>query len=150
MTYQPVPTREAACEACARVFVTNKPNQITCSVDCKRARDRSGGYRSPLAGLVTKGSVGAAHEMLVAADLLKRGFDVYRSVSPTAHADIIIVNGSHILRVEVTTGTPNRRPSSRPLSWPPKVASRHDILAVVTHPGVIHYLPEPPTISPSG
>lgn len=107
--------------------------------------------RSPYARIIPPSSVGAAHEMIVAADLIKRGFDVYRSVSASSRADIIIVHGARMLRVEVTTGVRNMgRNPKRPFSWPPKVAAHHDILAVVLHPGTIHYSPEPPSIAPKG
>ena len=55
--------------------------------------------RSPYARIIPPSSVGAAHEMIVAADLIKRGFDVYRSVSASSRADIIIVHGARMLRV---------------------------------------------------
>lgn len=51
-------------------------------------------YRTPL-------NKGAGLEMLVCADLLRRGFDVYRSVSPNAECDIIARSGKKIVTVEV-------------------------------------------------
>ena len=52
-----------------------------------------------------KSNVGAASELKVGADLIMRGYHVFRSQSPTAPCDFLIMNKEGlILRVEVRTG----------------------------------------------
>lgn len=58
--------------------------------------------------IVSPSSQGAAAELLVSADLLKRGAAVYRSVSPAAPFDLIALFGNRLIRVEVKS----RRPES--------------------------------------
>jgi hypothetical protein len=84
------------------------------------------------------GTVGAMHELLVCADLLKRGYAVFRSVSPNAYCDMLMAKDGAILRVEVTTGC---RTISGSLSFPPK-KNRFDLLAIVEKNWRITYLPE--------
>jgi hypothetical protein len=50
-----------------------------------------------------RNSRGAASELLVAADLIQRGFAVFRSVSPAAPFDLIAAAGETLIRVEVRT-----------------------------------------------
>ena len=54
-------------------------------------------------GLPT-GTVGAISELLVAGDLLKKGYGVFRSVSPSCYCDILAIKNGEISEVEVRTG----------------------------------------------
>ena len=49
-------------------------------------------------------SVGALHELVVAVDLLKKGYAVFRSLSPACSCDLAILKEKRLLRVEVKTG----------------------------------------------
>lgn len=49
----------------------------------------------------TGANKGAAVELMVCADLLSKGFDVYRSVSPNSACDVIAVASERVLRIEV-------------------------------------------------
>lgn len=99
---------------------TNNPNQlsqqvcITCGETLKQnpARTRkycSGKCRSeayfgkPPPFSLHTGDKGALSEMLACADLLKRGFHVFRAISPSAPCDLIAMKGTRLIRVEVTT-----------------------------------------------
>jgi PD-(D/E)XK nuclease superfamily protein len=48
---------------------------------------------------------GTQGELLVCCDLLGKGYDVYRSVSPSAKCDLVAIKPGVILRIEVRTGT---------------------------------------------
>jgi len=54
---------------------------------------------------VPPGTVGAIGELRVASDLLMKGYDVFRAMSPSCSCDLIIKRDSSIQRVEVRTGT---------------------------------------------
>jgi hypothetical protein len=87
-------------------------------------------------------TVGAIHEYVVGIDLLRRGWPVFRSLSPACHCDLAVVAGGELLLVEVTTGF---RTIAGALSWPTKRASYvFDVLAVVEKNGQITYIPELP------
>jgi hypothetical protein len=47
---------------------------------------------------------GAANELLVASDLIKKGYDIFRSESPHAPFDLVAHKDGVLLRIEVRTG----------------------------------------------
>lgn len=49
------------------------------------------------------GHVGAASELVVCVDLMRRGWDVFRSESPQNNFDIVASKGPVMLRIEVRT-----------------------------------------------
>ena len=85
---------------------------------------------------ITATTVGAAHELLVAADLMKHGFDVFRSMSPNADCDLAILDGHTLYRVEVKTGY---RARTGHLYHTPPRHRRFDLLAIVEDNGQITY-----------
>ena len=54
-------------------------------------------------GLST-GTVGAISELVVAADLLTMGYEVFRSLSPACSWDLAVLKDGKLLRIEVRTG----------------------------------------------
>ena len=84
---------DAFCPVCESSFVrragTSKPKVYCCRRCANLAhRERMGnvGYGS----VSTTGDIGAMHEMMVATDLLRRGWEVFRSVSPSSSCDLVI------------------------------------------------------------
>lgn len=88
---------------------------------------------------VSGGSVGAAHEMLVCVDLLRKGFEVFRSVSPHSKCDLIARNNGSQYTIEVRTCA-TRVDGSLSLSKANMNDHYYDIYAAVTRTGGIHYL----------
>lgn len=86
------------------------------------------------------GCVGAASELLVCADLLRLGWNVFRSVSPVSPFDLIIVRDtSLLLRVEVRTAFNHKGKIACPKH------GTYDVLAIVRDCEIV-YRPELPTI----
>ncbi len=50
---------------------------------------------------------GAISELVVAADLLDRGYSVFRSVSPNSPIDLVVLKSGRLQKVEVKTGKIN-------------------------------------------
>lgn len=72
---------------------------------------------------------GALAELLVCADLLNSGYQVFRAVSPAASCDLIVViSSTKILRIQVKTAFRNRRGNIVCLKEPPE---RCDVTAAV-------------------
>jgi hypothetical protein len=93
------------------------------------------------------GAVGAIGELVVCADLLRRGYGVFRSVSPACSCDLIAMRGAALLRVEVTTGHIGTTGRMSPHS---KNVALSDVVAVVLHTEIgseIHYNPKLPEAS---
>jgi hypothetical protein len=89
-------------------------------------------------GLITSNtaSEGALGEMLVVADLMYKGYQVFRAVSPSADFDLIVSKGGELKRVEVTKGSMH----SGKLTWPAHPKPR-DILAVWLADKTVIYFP---------
>lgn len=86
---------------------------------------------------LTSPTVGALHELLVAADMLKHGLQVFRALSASCDCDLAALAGKKLIRVEVTTGY---KSGNGVLTYPHHKAENFDVLAVVSKGG-IHYFP---------
>ncbi len=78
-------------------------------------------------------TIGAIKELLVSADLLEQGFEVFRSVSPNASCDLIIHRNGEMWKVEVRTGKDGKREKVVTNS-----VHRADVLAVVTPTRIVY------------
>ena len=90
---------------------------------------------------LTSHTIGAISEMVVVTELLTRGLDVFRAVSPHAICDLVAVDraSGRLLRIEVRSGKHNvnghiacSRPADR---------SQYDTIAIVFSDGTIHFSP---------
>ena len=82
------------------------------------------------------GTVGAIGELIVAADLLRRGFEVFRALSPNCSCDLAILRDGRLLKVEVTTSY--RNPRTGVIHRRKKTSERFDILAMVVGAEIIY------------
>lgn len=90
---------------------------------------------------IPTGTRGAVSELVVSADLLGKGYAVFRALSPACGCDLIILPPNQKpLRVEVTTAAVS---ATGKLWYPPKDGDKHDVLAVVLR-DKIHYIPPLP------
>src|SRR5579872_6612397 len=65
--------------------------------------------------------LGAASELIASADLLLRGFDVFRAVAAACPCDLVAMKDGALIRIEVKSG----------LQKPPPDESKLDVLANV-------------------
>ena len=82
---------------------------MTCDQTCwDGLQDQSrNGLKSAYQNLPT-GTVGAISELRASVDLMARGFDVFRALSPTCPADLICLKDGQAITVEVRTAYWNR------------------------------------------
>lgn len=81
--------------------------------------------------MVSTSTTGATHELLVTTDLLKRGFNVYRAISPNAPCDLIVEKDGKLCRLEVRTNNHKRRDGKALMPTPLKDCGRQDAYAVI-------------------
>lgn len=107
-----------------------------CSVECQRSHLVA--LNGPVLELAP-GKVGAIQELWVSADLLRLGYEVFRSVSQCASCDLVAMRNGLLFRVEVRTV---RRELSGQLSSALTRADegRYDVAALVEGNGRIHYV----------
>lgn len=72
--------------------------------------------------------IGASSELLVAHDLLMRGFDVFRAINPDAECDLVAVYGQKVYRVQCKTN----------VTATSEDHSRFDVLASVIEGKVVY------------
>lgn len=77
---------------------------------------------------ITSPNAGAAGELLVCADLMYRGWHVYRCVSPQAPCDIMAWKGETLLRIECRSGS--RREGTGALVYAQPNDRIYDVLAI--------------------
>lgn len=90
------------CPVCSKQFKTCSSNKKLCSKVCKREFYKTvyGNFGSPL----TSATIGSIAELAVSVDLLKKGFAVFKALSPSCYCDVIAVKKDMELKLEVRTG----------------------------------------------
>jgi hypothetical protein len=89
---------------------------------------------------ISPGKTGAVSELVVCADLLRREYEVFRSVSQDCSCDIIILKDGRFIRIEVRTGAINLDGSINYAQKPYDIG-RSDITAVVLRGREVVYIP---------
>lgn len=86
-------------------------------------------------------TTGAVHEMMVACDLMRHGFSLFRALSPACSCDLIAIDpDGKLVRVEVKTGYVG---ATGRVNSPKADPARFDMLAVVVNGDRIYYSPNP-------
>jgi hypothetical protein len=139
--YRALVEGEMDCVQCGASFIGDGRRRRFCSAACRNTNYLNTYVKGNPKTVMASATVGAVSELIVCADLLKRGKAVFRAVSASCSCDLAILDNSGLKRVEVTTG--HLSPTGK-LMHPSKAKEKYDILAVVTMPsGSITYTPEP-------
>jgi PD-(D/E)XK endonuclease len=131
--------RHCICEQCGKEFDHPVRRTRFCSMKCSRRSYYKKNYTaSPYPGLNT-GAIGAASECKVIADLILKGYEVFRAISSMSSCDLAILRNGKLLRVEVRTGRPSKN-RKMPFWAKPK---RHlsDVFALVLPDHIIYRPP---------
>lgn len=130
--------KQKECLGCGTQFWGHDKN-IFCTTKCRMQ------YRFNESKAINKnlplssGSVGALAELMVCCDLMVRGYEVFRAVSPSCSSDLIACKGDKLLKIEVRTGTYKVTGS---VFYPPNNIRSHVVAAVTHIDQKIHYFPE--------
>lgn len=93
------------CHICNNVFNHQFSHTKFCSNVCRKKFFSTLYGRKVLGGgKIPTGTVGAIAEMIVSSDLMIKGYDVFRSLSPSCYCDLIAIKGNKHIEVEVRTG----------------------------------------------
>lgn len=98
-----------------------------CSTSCVD-KGRSRTHFAVFGTQLSTGTIGTIGELVVAADLMRRGYEVFRALSPACSSDLIILVGCRAIRIEVRTGYT----TTKGVSWS-REKFRADVFAVVLH-----------------
>lgn len=107
--------------------------RIYCSRRCKNLATRDLynrlNLRDPLCGTLVSATRGAIGELRVSVDLMVRGYEVFRALSPACSCDIAVLKDGKLLRIECRTGV-YRKDGTYYVS---RTRFRADVLAVILH-----------------
>lgn len=121
------------CKSCKCEFKPTRSFNLYCSKKCRNAHHNSLYQRSVYVGLST-GTVGAIGELRVASDLLAKGVEVFRALSPSCSCDLAVLKNGMLKRIEVRTAYRQKDGTVRYC----KVSTRADILARVLPDEIIY------------
>ncbi len=107
------------------------------------------GTQPPDKPRIAFGTIGAISELVAAVDLMRRGYHVFRALSPNCPSDLLIYRAGTALRVQVRTAQ-IRDPKARILDFPLKDHDQgtFDMLALVVEDDGVYYLPALPSDEP--
>jgi hypothetical protein len=133
-----IPSEDRTCLACESLIPKWKNKHARyCSMKCSKRIDKERNYEDR--GIVASNAEqGAISELLVSADLIKRGYEVFRALSPQSSCDLVALKSNETLRIEVRTGFLSRGGN---LSYGQSHigSGRYDVLAVALKDGSITY-----------
>jgi len=106
---------EKKCVICNKGFVSKQASTKTCSDECRRKRatmlnGRYSAYFSPYMNsdktnkTISSSTVGAISEIEISSDLMKKGYAVFRAMSPSCFCDLIAIKKGKLFKIEVRTG----------------------------------------------
>ena len=120
------------CKGCKKEFITTRPRKIYCSNQCRK--DYYNQFNDLLIN-IPNNTRGAINELIVSIDLMKRGYEVFRALSPACSCDLVGFKNKKLFRVEVTSGRIVNGKAFGAIHNP----SNYDIFAVVTNNKEIYY-----------
>lgn len=126
------------CVTCNKPIVNllmGRPRKF-CNTRCeKRFRSIERRELNPPSNL-PNATTGAISELKVSIDLLSKGYNVFRALSPSCPCDLAILMDGELLKVEVTTG---RYTVGGKATYAAHDETKFDILAVVLPDSIMYY-----------
>lgn len=149
-----VPQVEAVCVECGATYLRRSKQKLYCTSAClKKSEERrrvpvymTAIIQAERGRRLSTGAIGALGELRACADLIERGYFVFRAVSPASPCDLIALSPSGLLlRIEVRCGA--RRVNGAKTYVPVSEHRRPlvDAVAVVFR-DEIEYVPELPEL----
>ena len=129
------------CVHCNAVIPGGKRHDAKyCSTKCRMRKARAQWHEvNKHRKNVPRATVGAIHEMVVCANLLGRGYHVFRAISASSPCDLAVLVDRKLFLIEVTTGYMG---TTGKLQYPPHKNGKFDAIAVVHGKEEITYLPD--------
>jgi len=126
------------CRSCDKEIINKDKRRVYCSPKCRTAGNSKSTFKD--SGM-TPGDVGAHNEIIAVADLMARGYQVFRAESPACPFDLVTWDGSKLLRIEVKTAY---KLENGTLAHGTPKAGAYDVLALVTDGKNVVYKPDMP------
>lgn len=131
---------EQGCKECRRRFSPIRLHQVFCSAECRKEHYKESYFAQTFGHMskIDKSASGTVGELKASADLILRGWEVFRALNPHTSCDLLAIKNNKMIRVEVKTGFER---DGKAYTAPIKHKDRYDLLIQVTPKG-IYYTPE--------
>jgi hypothetical protein len=131
-----------SCNNCGKTYKTSFSLSKFCSKVCqsKSNNARYNKNQTVISATTSRSTVGAISELRVCYDLMRRGFDVFRAMSPNSYADVIAIKNNIIYQLEVRTG---RYLVGGTLYWPTNKLANKSLVVYTFRDDKIHYITNP-------
>lgn len=131
------------CSYCKKEFESKIGNNKFCSRSCRNNGATLNTVKYHRSDKLDNSSIGAASEMIVCANLLFKGFEVFKAISPSATWDLIAIKPEQPIAIKLQIKTVNRYVSNDKVSTPGTNALNYDCLVVVIpEENYIEYRPD--------
>lgn len=138
MAYIPRKLKNHFCKNCGTPF-KGRHNRIYCSKECLPSRTRVEPHG--INDNVANGTVGAISELLVCADLMKKGWEVFRALSPHSNSDVLALRDGLLLKLEIRTGMYYNKDNGEKLfNYSKKNIIGKSVVVVTLPDNKIHYI----------
>jgi len=130
--YIPKTKKTRMCEICGKEFKTWTSTQRYCSKKC-----RSIAYIPPMQvtpEVKDRAARGSMTELLVCVELMGKGYEVFRNMSPAGSCDLVVLREGRLLRVECKTTTLNIKTNH--WSIPSFDMEKCDVVAILISSGL--------------
>lgn len=124
-------TKVIQCKNCNEKHITNHSFKYFCSKKCRNTWYANQDHKKKVFDLPS-GTVGTLSELMVILDLLKKGYEVYRPITPNCSGDILIEKDKEKKFIKIEVRTSYKSPMSGKFLFPNKNI-HSDILALVIH-----------------
>lgn len=96
------------CVVCYKEFYCSRSDASVCSRKCRLKRAKKISESEKVFNGLTKVTIGEISELRVCEYLLRKGYSIFRSLSPSCFCDAIAIKGNRILKIEIRTGKLNK------------------------------------------
>jgi len=136
MEMLPLPPSRKNCLNCGKPILNpiRKTGTKFCGLKCATEFGRRNMVKVEGSSTLQMGTLGAIGEYIACVDLLRKGYEVFRSVSPTCSCDLVILKDGKLETVEVRVGA---KYYSGCLRYS-QTKIRADLLAIVLHDEIIY------------
>ena len=133
------------CLKCGKEFIphpTKQKQQKYCSKFCQRKNTAEKQRGTSFYGIynikkIPTGTVGTIAELMVSVDLMKKGYEVFRALSPSCSCDILILKNNKVIKIEVRTGYEGEKT----FSYPKNNIKAEQVAVVLHRSNKIIYIP---------
>jgi hypothetical protein len=129
------------CAVCFKKFNSSWPNAKFCTPKCRNHNQTAitNKHNNRIIGL-TSGTKGAMAELMACVDLMRKGYEVFRALSPSSNCDILAIKDGVVHLYEVRTGVYGSPENGSKLSWPNTKTDGKEVLVVTHKDNVVHYI----------